>query len=347
MIKENLNEETLALDSKVPLEKVSDLARGYKKVSIDCGVMEMSGVTLNSMMKAARSAGVTDFKLLNVCGQTLVGTGMDGPANVEVHGLIGNHSAAFIDQIKLDTFPTYFPNEVWCPGDAQVAIGNTSNPTEMNIGGSVDDLFASYCPSGTFRVAGQGGNRCGLRAGAGIPHAWREINHSQFEEMDKHEIKETLLRKYQLRKARINNIGWDDYLKEFRLKVEDRNPPVIMFGRKVRDYFMEYAQGTIGIVLNVYDVETPVGYYVCSGMTAGKAFIRGEIPKERLGIRVGFAELTDGDRDFISEQIIGFYKTFDGRLADTYQARLDQLMKRFYNNRDELLDTFNKIVSAF
>jgi len=338
--------DELTLSASSSLDQTRNLASGRDRVTIDCGVMAMDGFKLNDMMKAARAEGVTRFELINVCGQNIIGTGVPGRARISVYGLMGNHSAAFIDNIELNTYPTLFPNDVWCPGDAQVAIGNTSNPTQLNIGGSVDDLFASYCPSGTFRVAGQGGNRCGLRAGAGIPHVWREIDYSPFAGMTPARINEDLLRKYQARKAKLNKLGFQKFLLEFKQKVEDRQPPVIVFGRKVRDYFMEYAQGACGVILNVYDVKSPAGYYICSGMTAGKAFIRGEISPEQLGVNVKSGLLTEIDRGFIGGQIEGFYNTFNGRITESYQRRLDTVLDSYTKRPEEIIDGFVKIIPA-
>lgn len=334
----------VTLNGKTPVESVAGIVRGYEKAVIDCGVMEMSGERLNEIMKIARAEGVTGFELRNVCGQTLIGTGVPGPAKIDVHGLMGNHSCAFIDRIEVNTCATLFPNGVWCPGDAQVAIGNTSNPTELNVGGSVDDLFASYCPSGVFRVAGQGGNRAALRAGAGIPGVWREIDHSKFEGMSANEIREDLLYKYQLRRAKLERMGFQKFLLEHKKDVEDRKPPVIVFGRRVRDYFMEYAQGTVGVILNVLDIESPAGYYICSGMTAGKAFIRGVIRKEQLGVKVGFAEVTDEDREFLKMQTFDFHKAFYGRMKDDYRAGLDRLVEDIEKDPGEALGRYVKIV---
>jgi len=334
----------ITLDATIPQDEAVAMAAGAAAVTIDCGVMAMSGESLNHLMKALRRRGVEDFRLINVCGQNLIGTGVPGPARIEVHGLMGNHSAAFVDGLRIDTHPTTFPNGVWAPGDAQVAIGNTSNPDEINIGGSVDDLFAAYCPSGTFRVAGQGGNRCALRAGAGVPQVWRDIDYSQFSGYTREETLEDLLLRYQRRKAKINAHGYSAFLQEYRKKVADRKPPVIVIGRRVRDYFMEYAQGTAGIILNLYGAASPAGYYICSGMTAGKVFIRGMVGEEQLGTNVKKGRLTDADRGFLSEQISGFHKTFDRRLVDTWQARLDALMEGFAKDPGAVLDQFVKIV---
>ncbi len=344
--RKNRPADELTLSNSTTLDETRKLVSGRDSVTIDCGVMEMDGLKLNDMMKTARAEGVTQFELINVCGQNIIGTGVPGRARISVYGLMGNHSAAFIDNIELNTYPTFFPNDVWCPGDAQVAIGNTSNPTQLNIGGSVDDLFTSYCPSGMFRVAGQGGNRCGLRAGAGIPHVWRKIDYSAFAGMTAAQINEDLLYKYQSRKAKLNKLGFQKFLLEFKRKAEDRQPPVIVFGRKVRDYFMEYAQGTYGVILNVYDVKSPAGYYICSGMTAGKAFIRGEINPEQLGVNVKFAVLTEIDRSFISNQINDFYNTFSGRITESYQHRLDTLLESYAKQPEKIIDGFVKIIPA-
>lgn len=333
-----------AITAHMAIEEAVRMVKGRKSATIDCNVLEMDGIHLNNLMKALRSSGVDDFTLLNVCGQNIIGTGVQGPARISVYGLMGNHSAAFVDRIELNTFPTYFPNNVWCPGDAQVAIGNTANPTELNVGGSVDDLFASYCPSGIFRVAGQGGNRCGLRGGAGIPHVWREIDYSEYTDMTCDERVEDMLYKYQMRKATLKRLGFREFLQEFRQKVEDREPPVICFGRKIRDYFMEYAQGTIGVVFNIYEADSPAGYYICSGMTAGRAFIRGRVEKDQLGINVRFATMTDESRAFVTDQFDQFYKTFSGRLTSTYQERIDGMMEVFTKDPERILDEFVKIV---
>lgn len=346
MNKQTSADQALTLDVTTRLKDVGKLVRGYNSVVIDCGVMALDGETLNDIMKSARNEGVIEFKLTNVCGQSLIGTGVKSGAKIDVHGLMGNHSAAFMDSIELNTYATTFPNGVWCPGDAQVAIGNTANPTELNVGGSVDDLFASYCPSGIFRVAGQGGNRCVLRGGAGVPHVWREIDYNDFANYSKTDIREYLLSKYQKRRASILSVGWDSFLNGFQQKVEDRDPPVIVFGRKVRDYFMEYAQGTIGVLLNVFDIPDPAGYYICSGMTAGKGYIRAEVGKERLGERVKFADLTDADSEFLKNVIIDFHKTFTGRMDDVYQAKLDDLMAACEANHDLVAEQFKKIVPA-
>lgn len=336
----------MVIDVTVKIADAIKMVVGYEKVTIDCGVMAMSGEHLNELMKGMRANGVSYFVLTNVCGQSLIGTGVKGPLKIDVYGLMGNHSAAFVDRATINTYPTTFPNDVWAPGDAQVAIGNTGNATEINIGGSVDDLFAAYTPSGVYRVAGQGGNRCGLRGGAGVPDVWRTIPFDDYDKMDDNQRIEEMLYLYQKRKARIVTAGWQTYLNDFRPAVEGRTPPVIVFGRRVRDYFMEYAQGTVGIILNVMDIPNPCGYYVCSGMTAGRAYVRGDLDEERLGERVRFMDLNEDDHRFLKEQVTAFHTAFSGRMGtdDDYQARIDRLMNEYVKNADAMTYQFKKIV---
>jgi glutamate synthase domain-containing protein 3 len=341
---DKLQETQVVLSAETATEDVGALARGRKEIEIDCGVLALSGTKLNRMMKEARSAGVEHFILRNVCGQNLIGSGLPAPAEITVYGMMGNHSCAFADGLKIRTFPTRFPNDVWCPGDAQVAIGTSGNPAELNIAGSVDDLFASYAPSGKFRVAGQGGNRCVLRAGAGIPQAWREIDYDIYREMNDPERIQSMLLMYQKRRARMQTVGWDKFVTEFKREVERRTPPVMIFGRRVKDYFMEYAQGSVGIVLNLYGFVTPVGYYLCSGMTAGKALIRGEVDQSQLGMRVKKTEIDDDDRKLISDETKSFYDCFiDALDSDRYKEKLDSLMNLCEKDNEQYTSGFVKI----
>ena len=333
------------LNYMTPLDNVANAVSGLKEIEIDCGVLELSGQYLNAMMKIARAQGVEHFILKNVCGQNLIGTGLEPGARITIHGMMGNHSCAFVDRLHINTYPTRFPNDIWCPGDAQVAIGTSANPVELNIAGSVDDLFASYAPSGRFRVAGQGGNRCVLRAGAGIPEVWREVDYNRRKCMSEHELIEEMLHLYQKRRAKIHQQGWDEYIGGFKRELERRPPPVIIFGRRVKDYFMEYAQGSAGIVLNLYDYDNPVRYYVCSGMTAGNAFIRGNVDDSRLGARVKKGKLENKDREFLVAEMKDFYSCFAGVLqSERYERNLERAFANCTKDSEKFTSEFVKIV---
>jgi glutamate synthase domain-containing protein 3 len=337
--------EKPVLNYLTPLEEVVEAVAGQKEIEIDCGVLDLSGKRLNEMMKIARAQGVEHFILKNVCGQNLVGTGIEPPARISVYGILGNHSCAFVDRLLINSYPTRFKNDVWCPGDAQVGIGTSANPTELNIAGSVDDLFASFAPSGRFRVAGQGGNRCVLRAGAGIPAVWREIDYEKIEDMTDSDRIEEMLYLYQKRRAAIHLKGWDNYIDGFKYELERRSPPVVLFGRRVKDYFMEYAQGTVGVVLNLYDFDSPIGYYVCSGMTAGRAFIRGKVDDSQLGVNVKKGKLEKEDRELLIAEMKGFHDCFSGVLqSERYERNLDRLMMHCEKDPEKFTSEFVKIV---
>ena len=339
--------KTVVLNYLTELEDVASAVNGQKEITINCGVLDLSGLHLNAMMKLARAEGVEHFILTDVCGQNLIGTGLEPGARITIHGMMGNHSCAFVDRLHINSYPTRFPNDVWCPGDAQVAIGTSANPVELNIAGSVDDLFASYAPSGKFRVAGQGGNRCVLRAGAGIPEVWREIDYNRIESMNENERVEDMLYLYQARRAKIHRQGWDDYIGGFKRELERRTPPVIMFGRRVKDYFMEYAQGSVGIVLNLYDYDHPVGYYVCSGMTAGKAFIRGSVDDSRLGALVKKGKIENEDRELLVSEFKEFYDCFAGVLqSERYERNLERAFENCNKDSEKFTSEFVKIVPA-
>lgn len=337
--------------SSAELEAEFQAALEGRRLTIDLGVHLMSSEELNGIMREARERGVRHFRLENVCGQRYIATGVAGPAEVEVFGLSGHHAFCFVDGIGINTFPTVFPNGVHCPGGAQVAVGNTSNPVELNIAGEVNDLFAAYATSGKFRVAEAGGVRNLLLFKAGIPPVLRQTasEAERHQNMTREQVAEELLNRYQERRARIRELGWDGFLGEITKELQKRVPPVGVFGlgerKGVGDYFMEYAQGGIGILLNIFDLERPVGFYCCSGMTAGMALIRGPVGDSQLGIGVEkVRELEQNDRELLSQEIKDFIRVFDGRLDDAYQERLLAFASRFRTDPDSILSEFTKIV---
>lgn len=318
-------------------------------LEIDVGVNRLSSLELNRMMKAARHQGVHTFHLRNVCGQRYIATGIPAPAEIHVHGLSGNNAFALVDGLRSFTHPTRFPNGVHCPGNAQVAVANTANPLEVNIAGEVNDLFGSYGISGKFRVAKGGGVRNLLLFKAGVPPVYRQLDHERFATMSSEEVREDLLRRYQERRAQARAMGWDAYLARLETELSQRIPPVGIFGLDVHkgmgDYFMEYAQGGIGILLNIFDLPHPVGFYCCSGMSAGRAYIRGEIDQRRLGVGVTLeTTLTAEDEQFLMREIREFVTVFSGALDDDYNSRLHQFAQRLERDPGGLLSEFCKVV---
>lgn len=337
------------LETKDFIEKVLENICGdelHIEVDVVCG-----SLPLNLAMKEAAERGVKKFSLKNVCGQRYIGVGVRAE-EIHVHGLSGNNSYAFTRGVKVFTYPSTV-GQTHIPGDAQVGVGNTSNPGEINIAGRVNDLFASYAVSGKFRVAKGGGVRNLLLFKAGLPTVWKKQAEEDYRFVSDYEIKEELLRRYQERKALIESVGFEKYLERFRNEVDERVPPVGVFGlgydKGMGDYFMEYAQGGLGILLNIFDLDFPVGYYVCSGLSAGAAFIRGTVKKEQLGIGVKLVESVSvaAEREFLAREITDFIRVFEkSGLEDQYLIGYDRFANRFAKDSEQILDEFVKIVPS-
>ncbi len=333
----------------------SFLIDGYLKginndfLEIDVGVDRVDSRVLNLIMKRASDMGVRRFTLQNVVGHRYIGTGVKAD-EINVHGLVGNNSFAFIRDTKVTTYPAH-TNVMTIRGNAQVGVANTSNPSEINISGEVNDLFASYAVSGKFRVAKAGGVRSLLLFKAGLPEVWKNINPKRYEGLEKTDIINELLFHYQKRKGLIDSLGWEEFLKTFAPLISDREPPVGIFGlskdKGMGDYFMEYAQGGIGILLNIFDIDSPVGYYACSGMSAGASYIRGKVHKNQLGVGVKNIGMVSDieDRSFLKKEIIDFINVFSKISIDKeYDKQLALFSNKFNKDSDKILDQFSKII---
>ncbi|RMG60271.1 MAG: glutamate synthase [Deltaproteobacteria bacterium] len=318
------------------------------ELHIDVDV-ELGSLPLNLAMKEAAERGVRKFHLHRVCGQRYIGVGVKAE-EIHVHGLSGNNSFAFTRGVRVFTYPDR-AGKTLIPGDAQVAVANTSNPKEINIAGRVNDLFASYAVSGRFRVAKGGGVRNLLLFKAGLPEVWVRECEKDYSRLSDEEVVEELLRRYQERKAFLEEHGFDKYIERYRKDLEERVPPVGIFGlgpdRGMGDYFMEYAQGGIGILLNIFDLESPVGYYLCSGLSAGCAYIRGKVREEQLGIGVKLVrEVRDSnERKFLEKEIADFIRVFEkAGMDEEYMRGFDRFAERFAAKPEEILDEFVKVV---
>ncbi|MDH5680006.1 MAG: glutamate synthase-related protein [Spirochaetota bacterium] len=318
-------------------------------IEIDVGVDRLGSKLLNVIMKEASRRGAEKFILQNVAGQRFIGTGVKAK-EIHIHGLSGNNSFAFTRDVRITTYPVISGNTK-IQGNVQVGVANTANPVELNVGGEVNDLFASYAVSGKFRVAKGGGVRNLLLFKAGLPDVWKEIDPSKYHNWSTNQVFDELLLRYQKRKARIEKMGWENYLQTFAPLLDSRKPPVGIFGlsrdKGMGDYFMEYAQGGFGILLNIFDLETAIGFYACSGMTAGACFIRGKVHQNQLGVGVVKEDSvkSDSDREFLATEITEFIETFSKIDIDpVYNEQLKAFAQRFSRDQDKLLDEFCKIV---
>ena len=83
--------------------------------------------------------------------------------------------------------------------------------------------------------------------------------------------------------------------------------PVIVIGGKAGDFFGEYMAGGRMILLGMTRDDLPItGDYVGTGMHGGEIYIRGEVPKHKLGREVGVREPTDEDMKMLSEILQDF-----------------------------------------
>jgi len=185
---------------------------------------------------------------------------------------------------------------------------------------------------------------------AGLPDEWKNLNVDRFQTATKDVILKELIKKYQARRAKRVKYSWQDFLKQFEAKLVHRKAPVAVYGlgheKGMGDYFMEYAQGGIGIILNVVNRIDPIGYYVCSGMTAGAAYIRGRITDAHLGKGVRKIEyLTPDDKLFLKEHIEDFIAEFiDKDIDEAYNTSLKEFEKNFKDNPEQILADFCKVI---
>jgi hypothetical protein len=339
--------EATYTENKEAFEKILSAIDG-DSLKIDVGFDKIESMHLNHIMKEAVDRGVKKFFLDNVMGQRTLGTGIHCE-EITVRGLVGNHSFAFLRDVKVNVIPNH-STITTVPANAQVGVANTSNPAEINIAGDVSDLFAAYSVSGTFRVAKSGGVRNLLLMKAGLPEEWKNLNVDRFQDAPKDEILKELVKKYQQRRAKRALANWQDFLKQFEPKLMKRKAPVAVYGlgheKGMGDYFMEYAQGGIGIILNIVNRMDPIGYYVCSGMTAGAAYIRGRVTDSQLGKGVRKIEyLTPDDKEFLAGHIKDFIAQFkDVEIDKAYNASLNEFAKNFEANPEQILADFCKII---
>lgn len=340
-------EKEVAEENKVKFEEILSKIKG-DSLTIDIGFDQVESLELNFIMKEAVRRGVKKFFLDNVMGQRTIGTGIKCD-EITVRGLVGNHSFAFTDGVKINVIPNH-STVTTVPANAQVGVANTANPAEINISGGVSDLFAAYSVSGVYRVAKSGGVRNLLLMKAGVPEEWRNIDIDRFKDAPSDEVLRDLFMKYQRRKAVRNKMKWSDFVKLAESKLKKRKPPVAVYGlgseRRMGDYFMEYAQGGIGVVLNIADIPNPIGYYVCSGMTAGAAYIRGELTPEQLGAGVRKLDyLTPEDRSFLKKHIEDFIAQFiDVNIDKQYNKELKAFAETYKKEPEKIFSGFCKII---
>ena len=117
-------------------------------------VIDCAGVyyrDLNQKLRELVDSGVGSIELRNVQGQRYIGTDLDRPVQIDIHGTPGNDLAAFMDGPRIIVH-----------GNAQDGCGNTMNNGEIVIHGHAGDLLGLSARGGRIFVRDGVGYRAGI-----------------------------------------------------------------------------------------------------------------------------------------------------------------------------------------
>lgn len=118
-------------------------------VTIDaCGVFYQQ---LNEQLREAVRNGVKQIELRNVCGQRYIGTNLNRPVQIDIHGVPGNDLGAFMNGPRIIVH-----------GNAQDGCGNTMNDGEIIIHGRAGDILGLSARGGKIFVRDSVGYRAGI-----------------------------------------------------------------------------------------------------------------------------------------------------------------------------------------
>jgi len=116
--------------------------------------IDASGVfyqELNDRLREVVKNGVGRIELSNVCGQRYIGTDLDRPVQIDVHGVPGNDLGAFMNGPRIIVH-----------GNAQDGCGNTMNDGEIIIHGRAGDILGLSARGGKIFVRDSVGYRAGI-----------------------------------------------------------------------------------------------------------------------------------------------------------------------------------------
>lgn len=119
--------------------------------SVQIDVSDLSFRELNARLRSVVSNGAERIELTNVYGQRYIGTDLDRPVHIEIHGVPGNDLGAFMNG------PTIVVH-----GNAQDGCGNTMNEGEIVIHGHAGDILGLSARGGKIFVRDDVGYRAGI-----------------------------------------------------------------------------------------------------------------------------------------------------------------------------------------
>ncbi len=106
---------------------------------------------LNTRLKELAGNGTKQIELHNVYGQRYIGTSLNTPMEIEIHGTPGNDLGAFMDGPKITVY-----------GNAQDGCGNTMNNGEIIVHGHAGDIIGLSARGGRIFVRDSVGYRAGI-----------------------------------------------------------------------------------------------------------------------------------------------------------------------------------------
>ncbi len=106
---------------------------------------------LNRRIRELATGGVARFELDNVYGQRYIGTNLDRPVEIEIHGTPGNDLGAFMNGSRIAVH-----------GNAQDGSGNTMNDGEIVVHGRAGDITGLSARGGKIFIRDDVGYRTGI-----------------------------------------------------------------------------------------------------------------------------------------------------------------------------------------
>lgn len=106
---------------------------------------------LNARLKNSVSNGARKITLDNVCGQRYLGTGLNGPVEIDIYGTPGNDLGAFMNGPLITVH-----------GNAQDGCGNTMNDGRIIVHGHAGDIVGLSARGGKIFIREDAGFRTGI-----------------------------------------------------------------------------------------------------------------------------------------------------------------------------------------
>lgn len=180
-------------------------------------------------------------------------------------------------------------------GQRYIAAG-VKGDIEIEIHGTPGDDLGAFMNGPTITVYGNAQDGIGNTMNSGMI-----IVHGDARDIVGHSM----------RGGKIYVNGDVGYRVGIHMKEYKGNYPVIIAAGIAGDFLGEYMAGGRVIILGIdREKEEIVGDWLATGIHGGALFIRGEVPKFKLGVAAKIAEITEKDRIFLEDAIKEFSEIF-------------------------------------